>query len=174
VADVLRGVLAPVVDQRAGVNRWLDDSWQLLLDSADVQLLLHVNLAARLEMVYVEAKGVSAAKQQRSVAQLLEAASSSSSSSSKKKRQGCRQQQQIAACSLQVPPFHVQLFEALGVPALELMGAGWTVKPSGAVDTSTAAQDAGAYDDELTLAVIGATVPSLLGLKSLKVDAPKS
>jgi hypothetical protein len=111
--------------------------------------------------------------------QLLHDATSSSSSSSRK-RQGSgqqpsaktlqqqqqqQQQQQASSAYRQVPPAHVKLFEALGVPVLEVMSKHWAATPSGTVVAGTAAP--GSQDGTLLRAAVAATLPSMLALEAL-------
>jgi hypothetical protein len=56
VASELYYLMEPLV-QRSGRGKWKDGSWQHLFDRADVQMLLHVYLAATLEQMYAETNG---------------------------------------------------------------------------------------------------------------------
>jgi hypothetical protein len=177
VGDLLRIVLAPLTaPAAAGVDKWS----QLLLDSADVQLLLQASMAARLEQAHMEMKGVSSVQQQPSLAQLAEAAagtgtpnknstggSSGSSSSSKNRKAKQRkaeeqQQQQHAVQYMRAPLFHAQLLDALGIPAFELR---WAATPGAPADSPT---PRGTHDRELKDAVSAVIIPSVLALRSLK------
>jgi hypothetical protein len=181
VGDLLRIVLAPLTAPAAaaaGVDKWS----QLLLDSADVQLLLQASMAARLELAHMEMKGVSSVQQQPSLAQLAEGtagtgtlnrsstggSSGSSSSSSKnrkakqRKAEEQQQQQQHAVHYMRAPPFHTQLLDALGIPAFELR---WAATPGAPADSPTSP---GTHDRELKDAVSAVIIPSVLALRSLK------
>jgi hypothetical protein len=151
---------------------------QLLLDSADVQLLLQASMAGHLELTHLELKGVSSVLRPPSLLQLLECAAgtgstggSSSSSSSSKRRQVKQRkadEQQHKMQYLQVPPFHTQLLDALGIPTLEVR---WATTPGAPADSVT---PPGTHDREFIDALAAVTLPSALALKARVTGKPSS